>query len=79
VETAPASRPIDPGGRDQGAQSDGCAWTKKIRAVLAMAKAQAFPTSVGDPAAVNDYSMPVDESTCPFIGKKRNCIGDVTC
>jgi hypothetical protein len=25
VETAPASRPIDPGGGDQGAQSDGCA------------------------------------------------------
>ena len=25
LETAPASRPIDPGGGDQGAQSDGCA------------------------------------------------------
>jgi hypothetical protein len=28
-------------------------WTQKV-AILAMAKAQAFPTSIGDPAAIND-------------------------
>ena|ERR1700730_3465955 len=51
---------------------------RRKAAILAMAKAQGFPTSVGNPAPINDQSMTVDETTCPFVGKKRNCLGNVT-
>jgi hypothetical protein len=50
VETAPASRPIDPGGGEQGAQSDGCADSNERWGVHRL-----MPPVLADEASVGEF------------------------